>query len=104
MDGTDTDLATIDASGQLIARQGGVVRVTARVKASNIHAAGSISHTVTLTRIPVNLTFGFFDTSIRLARRGCHPHRHHRLARHNHLERLRYPQSPPSAAVIARRP
>ena len=67
-DGNPTDLATIDANGQLTAHKGGTVKVIARVEQDETYAADTASHTVTLDRLPANLLFGgSFSTSIPLS-------------------------------------
>ena len=57
-DGTSTDRAEINDSGQLTAlKGGGMVRVTASVVADDIYTAGSVSHDVTLNRLDSDLAF-----------------------------------------------
>ena len=57
-DGSTTSLATIDAiSGLLTARAPGSVRVTATVAESNAYGSDTISHTVSIPRLPENLVF-----------------------------------------------
>ena len=47
-DGTATDRATINASGLLIARKAGQVKVTATVAADNTYRSTTLSHTLTI--------------------------------------------------------
>ena len=58
IDGTSTDRAEINDSGQLTALKGtGMVRVTASVAADDRYAAGSAFHDVTLNRLDSDLAF-----------------------------------------------
>ena len=53
-----TTLASIDrTTGELTALRGGPVKVTARVQRDDTYVAGSLSHTVTLNRLPSDLAF-----------------------------------------------
>ena len=67
-DGTSTTRATIvSSSGLLTAHTGGTVRITASVAADSNFVAATLSHTLTITRLDANLTFGAHSTSIPLS-------------------------------------
>jgi len=63
-----TNLATINtSSGVLTPQAAGQVKITAQVAAGGGYRAASITHTLTITRLPTTLAFGAVETDIPLA-------------------------------------